>query len=90
MINKQGPTGCANLFTGVFGKQYVLVLIVTSRTKPEILRHVVHLFLCVHRVRTLLNERTVWHVSTERGFQRKLKALSLNCGNLKERQNAMY
>jgi hypothetical protein len=31
-----GPIGRANLFTGAFGKQYELVLIITSRTKPEI------------------------------------------------------
>ena len=34
------------VFTGVFGKQYRLVLIITSRTKPKIVGHVVH-FVCV-------------------------------------------
>jgi len=33
-------------FEKVFGKQYGLVLIITSRTKPMILGHVVH-FVCV-------------------------------------------
>jgi len=41
-MHKQGLTGRANLYTDVFGKQYRLVLIMTSRTKPEILGHVVH------------------------------------------------
>jgi len=44
MMHKQGPTVCSNLFTGVFGKQEGMVLIITSRTKPEILGHVVHCF----------------------------------------------
>jgi len=30
------------VFVGVFGKQYGLVLIITSMIKPEILGHVVH------------------------------------------------
>jgi len=38
---KQGLTECANLFSGVFGKEG-LVLVITSRIKPEILGHVVH------------------------------------------------
>jgi len=44
------------LFTVVFDKQYGLILIITSMTKPEILGHVVHLFMCVHRVRMFFNE----------------------------------
>jgi len=32
------------VFTDVFGKQYGLVLFITSRIKPQILGHVVHLF----------------------------------------------
>jgi len=43
-MHKQGPTGRANLFTGVFGKQEGMVLIITSRIKPEILGHVVQCF----------------------------------------------
>lgn len=38
-------TSMIHLFTGVFGKQYGLVLIITSRIKPEIIEHVVHSFL---------------------------------------------
>jgi len=38
------PPGCANLFTGVFGKQEGLVFVITSRIKPEILGHVVQFF----------------------------------------------
>jgi len=70
MMHKQGPTGRANLFTSVFGKQYELILIITSRTKPEILGHVVHLFLCVHQVHRLLYEQdeTVCCLSTEKRF----------------------
>jgi len=30
------------MFIGVFGEQEGLVLVITSRIKPEILRHVVH------------------------------------------------
>jgi hypothetical protein len=43
-LHKQGSNGRANLFTDVFGKQDGLVLIITSRTKPEILGHVVQSF----------------------------------------------
>jgi len=43
-LHKQSPTGCANLFTGVFGKKERLVLVITSRIKPEILGHVVQCF----------------------------------------------
>jgi len=40
-LHKQGPTGWANLVAGVFGKQEGLVLVITSKIKPEILGHVV-------------------------------------------------
>ena len=44
------------------------------------------LFLCVHQVRRLLNERdkTVWCLSI--GFKSDKGALSLNCRNLKKRK----
>jgi len=40
-LHNQGPTGRANLFTDVFGKQEGLIWVITSRIKPEILGHVV-------------------------------------------------
>ena len=49
------------LFTGVFGKQERLVLVITSRIKPEILGHVVNWFLrkrvCVYQIHRLLYEQ---------------------------------
>jgi len=57
MMHKQGPTGGANLFTDFFGKQYELILIIMSRTKPEILGHVMHFFLCLHQVHRSLYEQ---------------------------------
>ena len=68
------------MFTGAYGKQYELVLIITSRTKLEILGHVVH-FVCVCSSR----DKTVWRLSTKKGFKSRVNALSLNCRNLKER-----
>jgi len=81
MMHKQGPTGRANLFTGVFGKQYRMVLIIISRIKLEILGHIVHLFLrkrvCARQVHRLINEQdeTVWCLSTEKGFKVKQKRI---------------
>ena len=75
-----------HLFTGVFGKQYQLVLIITSRTKPKILGHVVHLFLCFIKFTGCFTNKTrpygvFWQ---KKGFKSKVNALSLNCRNLKE------
>jgi len=60
-MHKQGPTGRANLFTGVFGKQEGLILVITSKIKLEILGHVVHWFLRkrvnVHPIHRLLYEQ---------------------------------
>jgi len=63
--------------------KYRLVLIIT-RIKPEIMGHVVHFVVCVHRVRRFRNERdeTMWLLSTD--FENDKGALSLNCRNLKK------
>jgi len=65
------------VFTGVFGKQYGLNFVITSRVKPEILGHVVHCFSSVHQVYRLLYEQdeTVWRFSTEKNV---LKLHKLN------------
>jgi len=59
--------------TDVFGKQEGLVLVVTSRIKPEILGYVVQSFsrkrVNVHQIHRLLYEQdeSVWRLSTEKG-----------------------
>lgn len=69
-LHKQGPTECANLFTGVFGEQEGLVMVITSRIKPKNLGHVVHCFnrVNVHQIHRLLYEQdeTVWRLSTDK------------------------
>jgi len=71
-LHKQDPTGRANLFTGIFGIQEWLILIITSRIKLEILGHVVQSFsrkrLNFHQIHRLFykQDESVWCLSTKK------------------------
>jgi len=57
-----------------------LILVITSRIKPEILGHVVHFcFSNIHQVHRLFYEQdgNVWRLSTEKGFQTQSKDIKL-------------
>lgn len=69
------------MFTGVFGKLQWVVLVITSRNKPEILGYVVH-FIFQTFIEFVGRERMA-SFDMKRVFKSKVKALSLKLHKLK-------